>query len=141
MSAGASAQAQGRGSATLAVKGPVTFRLRAQGGSDVVVQGESRVGATGVLDVTDVDDFRDSAAQLQPRLGEPDGLDVGADEVLVGEVEARRGDGSRDHALGWGRFTNSRLQVHIRQGAHFAVVEDVAFIHGVINRELSGVVG
>ena len=48
---------------------------------------------------------------------------------------------SRDHALGWGRFTNSRLQVHIRQGAHFAVVEDVAFIHGVINRELSGVVG
>jgi acyl transferase domain-containing protein/surfactin synthase thioesterase subunit len=43
---------------------------------------------------------------------------------------------SRKHALGWGRFTNSRLQVHIRAGAHFAVVDDVAFIHGVINREL-----
>jgi surfactin synthase thioesterase subunit/acyl carrier protein len=43
---------------------------------------------------------------------------------------------SRRHALGWGRFTNSRLQVHIREGAHFAVVDDVAFIHGVINQEL-----
>ena len=43
---------------------------------------------------------------------------------------------SRGHGLGWGRFTNSRLQVHIREGAHFAVVDDMAFIHGVINREL-----
>jgi epothilone polyketide synthase C len=43
---------------------------------------------------------------------------------------------SRKHALGWGRFTNSRLQVHIREGAHFAVVDDMAFIHEVINREL-----
>jgi acyl transferase domain-containing protein/surfactin synthase thioesterase subunit len=43
---------------------------------------------------------------------------------------------SRDHALGWGRFTNSRLQVHIRDGAHFAVVDDMAFIHDIINREL-----
>ena len=43
---------------------------------------------------------------------------------------------SRKHALGWGRFTNSRLQVHIREGAHFAVVDDMAFIHDVINREL-----
>jgi surfactin synthase thioesterase subunit/acyl carrier protein len=43
---------------------------------------------------------------------------------------------SRHHALGWGRFTNLRLQVHIREGAHFAVVDDVAFIHDVINREL-----
>ena len=51
---------------------------------------------------------------------------------------AARGDPyvSRKHALGWGRFTNSRLQVHIREGAHFAVVDDVAFIHDVINREL-----
>ena len=45
---------------------------------------------------------------------------------------------SRRHALGWGRFTNSRLQVHIRPGAHFAVVDDVTFIHGVINKELGG---
>ena len=43
---------------------------------------------------------------------------------------------SRRHALGWGRFTNSRLQVHIREGAHFAVVDDAAFIQGEINREL-----
>jgi epothilone polyketide synthase C len=43
---------------------------------------------------------------------------------------------SRSHALGWGRFTNSRLQVHIREGAHFAVVDDVAFIQSVVNREL-----
>jgi acyl transferase domain-containing protein/surfactin synthase thioesterase subunit len=48
---------------------------------------------------------------------------------------------SRRHALGWGRFTNSRLQVHIREGAHFAVVDDMAFIHGVINRELRDLVG
>jgi epothilone polyketide synthase C len=43
---------------------------------------------------------------------------------------------SRKHALGWGRFTNLRLQVHIREGAHFAVVDDMAFIHDVINREM-----
>ena len=43
---------------------------------------------------------------------------------------------SREHALGWGRFTNLRLQVHIREGAHFAVVDDAAFIHEVINWEL-----
>jgi surfactin synthase thioesterase subunit/acyl carrier protein/nucleoside-diphosphate-sugar epimerase len=46
---------------------------------------------------------------------------------------------SRSHALGWGRFTNSRLQVHMRPGSHFAVVDDVAFIHAVIDRELGGV--
>jgi acyl transferase domain-containing protein/surfactin synthase thioesterase subunit len=51
---------------------------------------------------------------------------------------AARGDPyvSRHQTLGWGRFTNSRLQVYIRDGAHFAVVDDMAFIHGVINREL-----
>ena len=43
---------------------------------------------------------------------------------------------SRKHVLGWGRFTNLRFQVHIRDGAHFAVVDDMAFIHDVINREL-----
>lgn len=43
---------------------------------------------------------------------------------------------SRKHVLGWGRFTNLRLQVHIREGAHFAVVDDMAFIHDVINREM-----
>jgi surfactin synthase thioesterase subunit/acyl carrier protein len=48
---------------------------------------------------------------------------------------------SRRQALGWGRFTNSRLQIHIREGAHFAVVEDAAFIQDVINRELETVSG
>jgi acyl transferase domain-containing protein/surfactin synthase thioesterase subunit len=43
---------------------------------------------------------------------------------------------SREHALGWGRFTNARLQVHIRDGAHFGVVDDTAFIHSVINGEM-----
>jgi len=45
---------------------------------------------------------------------------------------------SRRHALGWGYFTDARLQVHVREGAHFAVVDDAAFIHSVINRELIG---
>jgi hypothetical protein len=45
--AGASAQAQGRGSATLAVKGPVTFRLRAQNGDvEVVASDEQRVAVS-----------------------------------------------------------------------------------------------
>jgi acyl transferase domain-containing protein/surfactin synthase thioesterase subunit len=43
---------------------------------------------------------------------------------------------ARRHALGWGRFTNSRLQLFIRGGKHFAVREDRDFIHEVINREM-----
>jgi acyl transferase domain-containing protein/surfactin synthase thioesterase subunit/acyl carrier protein len=43
---------------------------------------------------------------------------------------------SRQHAYGWGRFTNSGLQVHMRPGAHFAVVDDASFIHRVINEQL-----
>jgi epothilone polyketide synthase C len=43
---------------------------------------------------------------------------------------------SRRHAFGWGRFTNTRFQVFIREGVHFAVVDDSSFIHSVINREL-----
>jgi acyl transferase domain-containing protein/surfactin synthase thioesterase subunit/acyl carrier protein len=45
---------------------------------------------------------------------------------------------SRRHALAWGYFTDARLHVHIREGAHFAVVDDAAFIQSVINRELLG---
>ena len=45
---------------------------------------------------------------------------------------------SRRQALGWGYFTDARLQVHIREGAHFAVVDDASFIQSVINRELLG---
>jgi acyl transferase domain-containing protein/surfactin synthase thioesterase subunit/acyl carrier protein len=43
---------------------------------------------------------------------------------------------SRRHALGWGYFTDARLEVHIREGAHFAVVDDASFIQSVINHEL-----
>ena len=43
---------------------------------------------------------------------------------------------ARRHALGWGRFTNARLQVHIREGKHFAVLDDRAFITEVISREM-----
>jgi epothilone polyketide synthase C len=43
---------------------------------------------------------------------------------------------ARRHALGWGRFTNARLQVHIREGKHFAVLDDKAFITEVISREM-----
>jgi epothilone polyketide synthase C len=51
---------------------------------------------------------------------------------------ANRGDTyvSRQHALGWGRFTNTRLQVHIRKGDHYSIVDDVKFIQTEINREL-----
>ena len=45
---------------------------------------------------------------------------------------------SRRHALGWGYFTDARLEVHIREGAHFAVVDDASFIQSVINHELVG---
>jgi epothilone polyketide synthase C len=44
---------------------------------------------------------------------------------------------SRRQALGWGRFTNTQFNVHMRGGMHFAVVDDMAFIHDVISKELS----
>jgi hypothetical protein len=53
MPTGASAQAQGRGSATLAVKGPVTFRLRAQGGDVEVVASDQQRVAVSLADSTD----------------------------------------------------------------------------------------
>ncbi len=43
---------------------------------------------------------------------------------------------SRRHALGWGRFTNQRFQLFVREGAHFAVVDDRDFLHATMNREL-----
>ncbi len=43
---------------------------------------------------------------------------------------------SRRHALGWGRFTNQRFQLFVREGAHFAVVDDRSFLHATMNREL-----
>lgn len=43
---------------------------------------------------------------------------------------------SREDVLGWGRFTNSRLHVHMREGTHYSVFEDAAFIQRVIARDL-----
>ena len=43
---------------------------------------------------------------------------------------------TRDQALAWGRFTDSRFRAHIRDGAHFGVIDDMNFITDTINREL-----
>jgi len=99
-------------------------------------------GRLGRITETPIADMDELVTQLLSKMGEL--LDrpfvffghcLGA---LTMYETARRGDPyvSRKHALGWGRFTNSRLQVHIREGAHFAVVDDMAFIHAVINQEL-----
>ncbi|MEI8394703.1 MAG: KR domain-containing protein, partial [Rhodospirillaceae bacterium] len=42
---------------------------------------------------------------------------------------------SREDILGWGRFTNNRLQVYMRKGTHYSVFEDAKFINEIINRE------
>jgi epothilone polyketide synthase C len=51
---------------------------------------------------------------------------------------AARGDPylARRHALGWGRFTNSRLQLHIREGNHFLISDDRDFLQDVVDREM-----
>lgn len=51
--------------------------------------------------------------------------------VAIGDVFV-----SREDILGWGRFTNKRLQVLMREGTHYSVIEDEAFIQRVIAREL-----
>lgn len=45
---------------------------------------------------------------------------------------------TRDDALAWGKYTTVAFHVHIREGAHFLVVDDRAFIVETINRELGG---
>ena len=52
---------------------------------------------------------------------------------------ANRGDSyvTRQHALGWGLFTNTRLQMHIRNSNHYSIVDDVGFVQTEISRELS----
>ena len=47
----------------------------------------------------DVEQLGERAAERLAGLGEPDRVDVGADEVLVGEVELRRRDLAGDHPL------------------------------------------
>jgi surfactin synthase thioesterase subunit len=43
---------------------------------------------------------------------------------------------SREDVLGWGRFTNERLQIHMRKGSHYSVVEDAPFMQRTITQEL-----
>jgi acyl transferase domain-containing protein/surfactin synthase thioesterase subunit/acyl carrier protein len=54
---------------------------------------------------------------------------------------AARGDPyiARRHALGWGRFTNTRLQLHIREGNHFLISDDRDFIQDVVDQEMLAV--
>ncbi len=44
---------------------------------------------------------------------------------------------SRQDILSWGRFTNNRMQVFMREGTHYSIHEDAAFFQRVISRELT----
>jgi acyl transferase domain-containing protein/surfactin synthase thioesterase subunit/acyl carrier protein len=44
---------------------------------------------------------------------------------------------SRDDALAWGQHTSASFRLHLREGAHFLVVDDRHFIVRAINQELS----
>jgi len=52
--------------------------------------------------------------------------------VAIGDIFVARED-----ILGWGRFTNKRLQILMREGTHYSVFEDEAFIQRTIARELT----
>lgn len=43
---------------------------------------------------------------------------------------------SRQDILSWGRFTNNRMQVFMREGTHYSIHEDAAFFQRAISREL-----
>lgn len=47
-----------------------------------------------------VDDVRDGAVQLMTARGQPDGLQVTLDEVLIGQINQRRLDDTVNHARG-----------------------------------------
>ena len=63
---------------------------------------EARVGPPPAfrLGAVHVDGLGDRPAQADAGLGEPDRVDVGAEQVLVEQVEARRGDDAGDHLAG-----------------------------------------
>ena len=63
---------------------------------------EARVGPPPAfrLGAVHVDGLGDRPAQADADLGQPDRVDVGAEQVLVEQVEARRGDDARDHLVG-----------------------------------------
>ncbi|CUW39721.1 putative Phenolpthiocerol synthesis polyketide synthase ppsA [Magnetospirillum sp. XM-1] len=52
--------------------------------------------------------------------------------VAIGDIFV-----SREDILGWGRFTNRQLRILMREGTHYSIIEDEAFIQRVISRELS----
>ncbi len=84
----------GRACASGLVQGPVA-ELRTQR------QRHQRIGAVAALGVVgDVDDLRDRGAELHVGLCQPDALEVGADQVFVGQIQPRRGHLSRHHVLG-----------------------------------------
>ena len=47
----------------------------------------------------DIEDLGQRVAQVLLGLGQPEGVDVGPDQVLVGQVKTRQADGSGDHQL------------------------------------------
>ena len=68
----------------------------------LVDEREARVGPPPAfrLGAVHVDGLGDRPAQADAGLGEPDRVDVGAEQVLVEQVEARRGDDAGDHLVG-----------------------------------------
>jgi acyl transferase domain-containing protein/surfactin synthase thioesterase subunit/acyl carrier protein len=42
----------------------------------------------------------------------------------------------RRHGLGWERYTRTHFQLHSHDGEHFGLVDDMDYIHDVMNREL-----
>jgi acyl transferase domain-containing protein/surfactin synthase thioesterase subunit/acyl carrier protein len=55
----------------------------------------------------------------------------GADDLYV----------TRTDILSWGRFTTASIQVHIRQGEHFLLVDDSDFLLRAINRDIADHLG
>ena len=43
---------------------------------------------------------------------------------------------TREDAVAWSEYTRTMFRLHLRQGAHFLVVDDKAFILDAVNREL-----
>src|SRR6266511_4450049 len=48
----------------------------------------------------DIEDVFERAAKIDARFREPNGVDMGAQEILIAQVEARRRDFAADHTIG-----------------------------------------
>ena len=57
------------------------------------------IGAKGARVLAQLQDILERGAQAQVRFGEPDRMDMRAEEVLVSQVESRRCDGTRHHGF------------------------------------------